>query len=240
LPAGFVGGLEQDPVEVPPGVSNFLDVSLTLTPTPGTALGNRPFTVTAVSTQKPAIRDMAEGTVTVVSSGVTVDLSPNSGSPNSAFQLLVRNTGQSQDTFDLALGGPVGIVSTLDTNTVTLNPGVSQNIPVTVGAIDFAFAGSLELVGTATSRSNPTVKDSDTAAVVITSTQSMEAEFDPATVTLPQPGAATFLLLVHNTGNTEDAYMAQIMGTSGPVTASLDGLDGQPIQQLELFRLPGK
>lgn len=239
LPAGFVGGLEQDPIEVPPGSSNFRDVSLTLTSTPGTTLGNRPFSVMAVSTQKAAVNDTASGTVTVVGNGVTVDLSPNSGNPSSNFQMLVRNTGQVTDTFDLALGGPVGVVSSLGTNVVTLNPGASQVVPITMGAINFAYPDSLELVGIATSRGNTAVKDSDTATVVITTTQSMEAEFDPDTVMLPAPAATTFLLLVHNTGNVEDAYTAEIMGTSGPITTAFNGLDGQPTQQIDLFRLPG-
>ena len=42
-----------------------------------------------------------------------------------------------------------------------------------------------------------------------------------ATKVLPVPGTSSFLLLVNNTGNTEDAYTATIMGTSGPVTANL-------------------
>jgi hypothetical protein len=239
LPAGLVGGLAQDPVTVPPGASNFREVVLTLTPTLGSTLGDRPFSVTAVSTQKTEVSDTTAGTVTVVGNGVAVDLSPSSGSPGSIFQLQVTNTGQNQDTFDLSVGGPAGLVATLGTNSVTLAPGASQNVAVTVGAIDFAFTGSLDLIGTATSRGNAAIKDSDTAAVVITPTQSMEAEFNPDTVTLPQPGAASFLLLVHNTGNQEDAYMAEIVSTSGPVAASLNGLDGQPTQQLELFRLPG-
>jgi hypothetical protein len=47
------------------------------------------------------------------------------------------------------------------------------------------------------------------------------------------------LLLVRNTGHTEDAFTATIMGTSGPVPANLAGLDGQPAQTIPLFRLPG-
>lgn len=44
---------------------------------------------------------------------------------------------------------------------------------------------------------------------------------------------------MHNTGNTEGAYRAVITGTNGPVTASMDGLDGQPTQSIATFRLPG-
>ena len=67
----------------------------------------------------------------------------------------------------------------------------------------------------------------------------MTAEFSPASQTLSQPGMATFLLMVHNTGNTEDSYSATIMGTNGPVTATLVGLDGSPTQSISTFILPG-
>jgi len=58
-------------------------------------------------------------------------------------------------------------------------------------------------------------------------------------VNLASPGPATFLLLVHNTGNSEDAYTGTIVGTAGPVTANLTGLSGQPAQSIPIFRLPG-
>ena len=37
----------------------------------------------------------------------------------------------------------------------------------------------------------------------------------------------------------EDSYSATITGSSGPITADLVGLDGQPTQAIPLFRLPG-
>ena len=67
----------------------------------------------------------------------------------------------------------------------------------------------------------------------------MTAEFSPASQTLSSPGTATFLLMVHNTGNTEDSYSATIMGTNGPITATLVGLDGSPTQSISTFILPG-
>jgi hypothetical protein len=67
----------------------------------------------------------------------------------------------------------------------------------------------------------------------------MTAELNPPVQMLPVPGTSSFLLLVHNTGNTEDSYTATIIGTSGPITATLSGLDGQPTTTVPLFRLPG-
>lgn len=239
FPAGFASAFATQTVTVPPGLGNFRDVELRITPPLGTTPGSYSFSVHLVSTQDDNVQDNASGMVNVVSQGVDVDITPSSSGPGNLFQMTVTNTGQDQDTFDLALAGPVGVVSTLGASSITLNPGASQTVNITVGAIDVAFPGNLLLIGTATSQANPAVQDSDTAQVVIVSTQNMVAEFNPGTATLPAPGAATFLLLVHNMGNQEDAYKAEIMGTTGPITAALDDLNGQPTQTIETFRLPG-
>ena len=50
-----------------------------------------------------------------------------------------------------------------------------------------------------------------------------EISTDKVDAEIPAPAAVPFLLNVHNTGNTEDAYFATIIGTTGPITASLVG-----------------
>src|SRR5262249_38216246 len=218
---------------------NFRQVNLHLTPAPGTSPGSPGFTVRAVSTTNPAVQSLASGTLTIVGNGVSVALNPPSAGPGSTFQMTVTNTGQAEDTFGLSVRGPAAVVATLGAGAVSLAPGASQIVPISVGAITFAVAGGLNLTAVATSRGNPAVQNSATAAVTIGATQGMTAHFDPASVTLPTPGAATFLLKVTNTGNTEDAYTATITGTTGPITASLMGLDGPPTQAIPTFRLPG-
>ena len=61
----------------------------------------------------------------------------------------------------------------------------------------------------------------------------------PAGVELSTPGPAPFLVQVNNLGNTEDAYKAEIVGTTGPITVTLNGLNRQATQAIDLFRLPG-
>src|SRR5581483_5614469 len=122
---------------------------------------------------------------------------------------------------------------------VTLDPGASQAVPVTTTAIDFAVPGALSLIGAATSHSRPAVRAAATASVSIAPSVGLASHFDPAIRVLPIPGTSSFLLLVDNTGNTEDTYTATILGTDGPVTAQLVGLDGRPTQAVPLFRLPG-
>ncbi len=42
-----------------------------------------------------------------------------------------------------------------------------------------------------------------------------------------------------NTGTLEDSYTATITGTTGPIQASLTGLDGLATQTVPIFILPG-
>ena len=122
---------------------------------------------------------------------------------------------------------------------MTLAPGASQVVPINTGAINFAVEGSLNLMAMATSTSNPAIQNAASANLTIPATSGMTAEFSPNTQTLSSPSTATFLLMVHNTGNTEDSYSATIMGANGPVAATLIGLDGSPTQSIPMFILPG-
>jgi hypothetical protein len=153
--------------------------------------------------------------------------------------MTVTNTGTVPDTFDLALGGPGGLVASLAANQVTLAPGASQEVPITTGAVNFATVGTLNLTAIAISHGNPAVKGGASANLAIPSTRSVTAQFNPASQTLDAPGTASFVLFVNNTGNTDDSYRISIIGKSGPITASLVGLDGSPTQTIPVFRLPG-
>jgi uncharacterized membrane protein len=238
-PNGVNFGLMQSSVEVPPGASNFRDVTLTLTPAAGTAAGSVSFTVTAVSVTDNTVTSTADGTLNVLGNGVQVTLNPPSGNPGDGFQLTVTNTGQGSDTFDLALAGPAALVASLGSTKVTLGPGASQIVPITTSAVSFSDAFPLNLTGSATSETNAAVQASASADLNIPSATGMTAAFSPATQLLPVPGTASFLLLVHNIGNREDSYSATITTTTGPITASLTGVDGTQTQMVAIFILPG-
>ncbi len=238
-PAGFAITATPSSIEVPVGIGNFRDVQLAIVPPPGTAVGDVAISARATSAGDATVFAMAPGTVSVAGVGVGVSLSPSSGTPGSIFQMTVTNTGVVMETFDLSLGGPAAVASTLGMSSVALAPGASQVVSVNVGAITFATPGALSLTGVATARSNAAVKSSATAQVGIGATAGIVASFDPALITLPAPGGAAFLLQVQSTGNREDTYQASIVATSGPVVASLADLAGQPTQNVPLFRIPG-
>jgi uncharacterized membrane protein len=239
LPPGISAQFDQQQIEVPPGASNFRDVTFVLVAAPGTTPGDYLFTLSATSTANPLVQDSTPGGVTVAATGVSVALSPGSVGPGGTFNMTVTNTGQITDTFDLSLGGPAAVVSTLASNSVTLAPGASQVVSISVGAIDFAVPGALSLTAIATSEANSAVTAGDTASVTIPTTSGLSVQFSPNTATLTTPGATSYLLLVNNLGNTEDSYTATISGMTGILSASLDGLDGQPTQTIPIFRLPG-
>jgi len=239
LPSGVTAYFGQTSIDVPPGASTFRDVALTLTASLNTTPGSYHFTVTAASTTKSTVTNTASGTLTVVAGGVEVSLNPSAGGPGGSFQATVTNTGTTTDTFNLALAGPAALVARLGVNSVTLAPGASQVVPIGTGAVDFALPGTLDLTAAATSSTNPDVQNAATADLKIPSTQSVTVQFSPASQTLSRPGTATFDLLVDNTGNSQDSYTATIVGTSGPVTATLVGLDGSPTRSIPFFILPG-
>ena len=239
LPAGFATTFDSGIFDVPPGASNFREFQLTVVPPVGTTPGAYPFTVTAASVINVPMTGETEGSLTVLNLGVDVNISPASGTPNNVFQMVVTNTGQVTETFDLSVAAPSALVAMLGSTSVTLPPGASQTVPITVGAIDFAFPGALPIVGLARSRTNNAILDSDSADITIAGRLDMTAAFEKDVVELPAPGPASFLLLVENIGNLEDQYTAQIVGTTGPVTAILRDLDGLPTQSIPLFILPG-
>jgi hypothetical protein len=116
-------------------------------------------------------------------------------------------------------------------------PGASTIVVISTTAVRFAVAGSLSLTGIAESEGNHSVQARATASIQIPSTTGMSAQLSPSIQILQVPGTLNFLVLVNNTGNTEDAYTATIMGTTGPVKAKLMGLNGLPISTIPLFRL---
>jgi uncharacterized membrane protein len=234
-PAGVTATFPQSSLQVPPGLSNFRQTLVQVTAAQGTTVGPQNFTITATSQTNTQIQGQATGTLNVVAMGVALSLSPASVNPGGTFQLTVRNLGSVQDTFTLALGGPAAVISSLAASSVTLAPGQSQQISIAVGAAPFATLGSLGLVVTATGG----VTGTATATVVIPSSLGVSAAFNPTRTGLSVPGPATLLLQIQNTGTIQDSYIASIVSTSGPITASLVDITGQSVQTTSPFILPG-
>ncbi len=243
FPAGVTGLFSQPTVDVPAGLTNYRDVVLTLTPGLGTPPGALPFTVTGTSTTAGTVQSQAAGVLTVVDIGVQVALSPLAGAPDSAYTLTVTNTSgstQPPQSFTVTLAGPLASFGTMGDTMVTLASGASQAIPITLDLQGLFFPGPVPLIGVATSVANPAVLASAQATVTVPTIEGLTATMDPSERTVAAvDDLASFLLLVRNSGNQEEAYSAEIIGMSGPLSAYLVGLDGQPTNKIPSFRLPG-
>jgi uncharacterized protein (TIGR03437 family) len=236
-PGGVTGTFDQTSLAVPQGLTNFRQTLLHVTAAPGVAIGPLNFTVTATSQTNAQVQSSATGTLNVVSTGVSVSLTPPSVAPGGTFQMTVRNLGQSAGTFAIALGGPASVIATPAVSSVTLSPGQSQTVPVAIGSATFAVLGRLGLVATASLNG---VSGAAQGTVIVPSSKGVSAAFNPARTALKAPGPATLLLQIQNTGTTQDSYTATILSTSGSVgQVSLVDITGQNVQTSSPFILPG-
>jgi uncharacterized membrane protein len=242
LPANIAAAFTQNGqavsfLDVPPGVGNYRDVVLTLTPQTGAVVGTNSFQVVATALGTANVSSSVAGSLTVASRGVDVSLDHASVQPGGVFILTVKNTGSATDTFNLTLSGPAALVAQLASAQVTLAAGASKTVQIDIGQVNFAVPGSLSLTATAKSQNQAAILDSATGGVTIDPSLGVSAVFAPAAKQLDLPGSTTFQLNVNNTGNTDDLYTATIVGKSGPVNVSLVGLDGKPTQSISAFRL---
>lgn len=238
LPANVQAQLDQTFVEVPAGPAGSRVIGLSIQ-ADGVPAGQYPFTVRATSFLGSTTTGSASGTLVVSSRGVDVVLTPGSGAPGTSFQLNVTNQGDTTDTFTLSLAGPGALVSTLGVTQVTLAPGASQMVPIQTSGLDFAPPGTLSLMGIATSTSDAGVSDLDQTSLAIAEARGLEVTIEPQSRVLSAPGATSYLVVVRNTGNVEEEYTITITETVGPLTARLQGADGQPTQTIARFRVPG-
>ena len=176
--------------------------------------------------------------VTVSGSGVSVLVLPFTGTPADHYVLRVRNTGTVSDTFALALAGVMGPVSMLASPTVTLAPNEQQDVPISLGGVPPVPPGTIQLIGGATSQSEPAVAASAAASVTLPVSKGLAAALIPAERERAGPGTVAFALQVQNTGNVEDTYSASITGTGGGLTAALRGPGGAAAQSVSPLRLP--
>ena len=150
-PAGFALG---------PGQSQ--DVYVYVTPSSNAQVGNYPLTLTVssgASSQNLLFNYEVEACHDISLTTQINELSVCSGNPAS-YVLNLRNDGQWEDTFDLAVSGEAGPWSSLSRTSVSLAPGASEQISVlvtpprnNVGVYSLATAATSQSAGVVVAQS---------------------------------------------------------------------------------------
>ena len=179
-------------------------------------------------------------TVVVGTSGVTVAVTPATGSAATAFSATITNAGLATDTFDLATLGPLGGAVTPAQAAVTLAAGASQVVALALGNTGFLPQGTSSFDVQATSRTDAAARARATAQVTLGPRKAVSLAATPANATVGStPSSRTFAIQVGNAGNVEDSYAVRVKSTAGAVNAALRDAAGAAVQNVAPLRLPG-
>ena len=168
-------------------------------------------------------------TVNVIGSGVTAQIQPGSGSPQANFNLYLNNVGNTADTYNLTVQGPLQQVVTVQSPLGPIGAGRSTQVPININPVNYLAPGNYTLQIAVVSQTNSAIQAIATATVTVSGTKSVSAAITPSPASVPAtPGSVALLFQTNNTGNLPDTYKATITGTTGPVTATLNN-SGQTV-----------
>ncbi|WP_395707308.1 transglutaminase domain-containing protein [Casimicrobium huifangae] len=227
-PGNWSMTLDPPEVFVQPGQSTDFFVTLALPASASTGLQNIAVNLVA----NFAVRSVVTVPVNVAGNGVTVGISPSSGTASTPYVATITNLGPASDIFDLALLGPLGPTVTASASSVTLAGGASTTVNLSVGdAAAFARPGSNRFDLRAISRAEASANATASATVNVPQRLAVSVTGQPAnnTVSGPLPASRTVRAIVTNLGNVADSFNVSIAGTTGAVTAQLVNAAGNPV-----------
>lgn len=150
--------------------------------------------------------------ITITSVGV--DLSPNSQSgtanpnTNKVYTITIQNTGTNTDTYILS-----SVIGTLNTNSVTLEDGVSTTFTLTVNIPSGTLAGTVfDSSVTAISSNNPQKTETVTLTTIANAIYGVDASPNSQSGTVDPGSSKSYTITVSNTGNTADTYTISTTG----------------------------
>lgn len=227
-PGNWTMTVEPPEVYVQPGQATDFLVTLTVPANAGTGTQNVAVNLIANFVN----RSIVTVPVNVVTNGVTLGISPASGTASTPYVATITNLGPASDTFDLALSGPLGPTVTASAASVTLAAGASGTVNLAVGdAAAFARPGNSRFDLRATSRTETSANATASATVNVPQRLAVSVTGQPAgnTVPGPLPATRTVRAIVTNLGNIADAFNVSIAGGAGPVTAQLVNAAGSNV-----------
>ena len=139
----------------------------TLTPT-HTYSGAKKYTVTLTVTDDNG--GVGRDTLTV-NTGVEVSIDPLAAfvppGENTTYNVLITHLGNAEDTYNLEVGGPHDTWYSLSTTSVTLGPGQSESVTLTVSPPYTAMIGTYGFAVVATSQADSTVLGTADAEMIV-------------------------------------------------------------------------
>lgn len=218
LPAGWSYALENNQgavsaITLPPATLNSAFMRLLITPNPGTVLGSYPVTVRAVAQSSGQIAATSTATVEVIERGVQISLSgPGSISARDGgvWNVQVTNTGSVADSFRLGRGGLAALAGAFSAATVSLAPGASQNVQLTIGSLGQLTSSGYPLSVSATSESDERIVDEARSAVSVGGTEAVSISWRPGSRSVEQALIAQFTLIITNTGSLPSAFSVSV------------------------------
>ncbi len=211
-------------------------VSFSLTSDTSTPLGAATAYINAIDYYaNPPLNQTFNIPVTVVGNGVTAAIS-GLGTTASPYVLAVKNIGNVKDTYSLTPTGVLGGITTLGVTSVTLNPGQSQNVSITLGGFSGLASGTVNLTITAVSKANSAVYATASTPITIGQNLSVTSSITPIQAQVNGTPAALYLKLTNN-GNVDDTYSAAITGVTNGVVATLSSSNGTSVQSIPDVRI---
>jgi len=199
------------------GPSQSQDIYVYVTPSSNAQTGNYPLTLTVssgASSQNLLFDYEVESCHDISLTAQVNELSVCSGA-SASYTLNLRNEGQWEDTFDLAVSGEAGPWSSLSRNSVSLAPGESEQVSVLVTP-PRNNVGVYSLAVSATSQSAGVV-----VAQSLTITSRSCYDFDMAAsenyVSFCDNSEAKVPVTITNSGSENNVYSLDLDGTSWSV-----------------------
>lgn len=238
LPSGWTTTIPAAVVTIPPGEFSDFRVAVAIAPPPSAVVGTSNFTLYLDSTSQG--RRVLSASVNVLDTGVGVSVSPNSGTASTPYVATITNFASTTDTFDLSLTGPLGPTVTPGSTVVTLAAGASTAVNLSVGNVAaFGRPGNSSFTVNASSRTNANAFGRGSATVAIPSSNAVIVFGQPTNSTVSStPTNRTVNVIVQNLGNIEDRFSLAIIGSTGPVTATLSDASGGAVSSIGSITIP--
>ena len=166
------------------------------------------------------------------------------GSDGVVYTLSITNDGNTVDVIDLSASGDAD--ATLSAESVSLAPGASEEVSLTISADGLMLAGAYSVKVTAISQGDNTISDEVLTATTILPVYDVMLDIvgTRTGTTTDAVEGVTYLLKVTNIGNIEDTILlgsSAEVGIGGAVLGSFSKMDdeGPSTSQLEITLAPG-